>query len=267
MLGHWHPPPAILASMLLHGAAITSLAVAPQHWSWLLQGLVANHAALGLLGMHPRSRMLGRNLWRLPPASRIRGEVALTFDDGPDPEVTPRVLDLLDEAGAHASFFVIGREARRCPALIREIRLRGHSVENHTFSHPLFLAARGPMAHRREILMAQEAIREAGGDPRYFRAPLGLRSPLLYPALDTTGLLHVSWTHRGADGLVRSADRVLKRFADTRAGDILLLHDGRQRHGQTAVLEMLGPLLRQLTAKGLRSVSLPEVLSAAQDGT
>ncbi|MFC7688916.1 polysaccharide deacetylase family protein [Paeniroseomonas aquatica] len=104
--------------------------------------------------------------------------VALTFDDGPDPEVTPRVLDLLDRHGATASFFVIGRKAARHGALLREIGRRGHTIENHSYHHAKSFACRGPWALRREVVLTQRAVAEATGvAPRFFRAPMGLRSP------------------------------------------------------------------------------------------
>ena len=149
--------------------------------------------------MHPRGSQLGPNLVRLPGS--MAGAVALTFDDGPDPEVTPRVLDLLDRHGANASFFVIGRKAARHGALLREMLRRGHTVENHSHHHRWSFACRGPWALRREVVLAQRAIAEATGvAPRFFRAPMGLRSPLLDPVLAMEGLqlvvLDPAWLRR-----------------------------------------------------------------------
>jgi len=256
----WRPNPMIQGSILWHVAGAAMLCAEPAQWPLVLQGLAVNHAVLGAIGMHPRSSLLGANLSRLPEASRVRGEVALTFDDGPDPEVTPRVLDLLDAAGARASFFVIGRKAARHGALIRDILRRGHGVENHTHTHPLYFAAMGIGAQRREILRAQAAIEDAGGRPRCFRAPVGLRSPLLYPALDPTGLLHVAWTRRGADGVRRGPAAVLRCLRGTAAGEILLLHDVGRSPEPSVVLEVLPALLRLLAADGLRSRPVAEVL-------
>ena len=263
----WAPAPAARASIWLHAGGIVALAASPSAWPEVLGALLANHALLAC-GMHPQSDMLGPNLTRLPAAAALAGQVALTFDDGPDPEVTPRVLDLLDAHGARASFFVIGRRAARHPAMVREILRRGHSVENHTHRHPLGFAAWPPGAMRREILTAQRAIAEAGGQaPRFFRAPMGLRNPLLDPVLAATGLALVSWTRRGLDGVSARPARVLRRL--TRGlgpGDILLLHDGRCARGEggaPGVLEVLPALLRRLAEDGLSAVSLRQALPDA----
>lgn len=248
------------ASLWLHAGGIGALGLAPSLWPWVLGGVAANHLVLGLSGMCPRSRMLGPNLSRLPERCARRGQVALTFDDGPDPDTTPRVLDLLDAHQARASFFVIGRRAARHPALVRDILRRGHSVENHTHSHPPHFAALGLGAQRREIRQAQDAIREAGGAPRFFRPPAGLQSPLLAPALAGLGLRHASWTWRGADGVIGDPARVLRRLRGAGAGDIVLLHDGNSRPdagGRPVVLAVLPAFLARLRAAGLSPVPLP----------
>ncbi|WP_159013371.1 polysaccharide deacetylase family protein [Acidisoma sp. S159] len=234
---------------------------------WLLGAVVLNHGVL-LVGMRPGSRLLGPDMRRLPPASALRGEVALTFDDGPDPEVTPRVLDLLDAAGARASFFCIGAAARAHPALVREIVRRGHSVENHTETHPLAFATFGIARMRREIAAAQGSLAPlAGQAPRFFRAPAGIRSPLLTPAMAGLPLTYLSWTRRALDGTRGDAARGLARLShDLVAGDILLMHDGRcalSPDGWPVVLEMLPRLLDRLAAEGLRAVSLPMALGEA----
>lgn len=251
----------VRASLWVHGGAAAALAASPSSWAEAAALLAANHALLAC-GMHPRSAMIGANLARLPTAAAEGGGVALTFDDGPDPQVTPRVLDHLDAAGARATFFLIGRRAMRHPALAREIARRGHAIGNHTHRHPLGFAAWPPGAMRREIAAAQRAIAETtGAAPTLFRPPAGLRSPLLDPVLAATGLALVSWTRRGADGVVGWPGYVLRRLTrGLAAGDILLLHDGRPARapdGGPVVLEVLPALLARLAALGLRSVALP----------
>jgi len=260
----WSPAPIPRASLWLHGVAALGVAVHPQLWPQTLALLACNHAVLVAL-MHPRSSQLGPNLVRLP-ASMSRS-VALTFDDGPDPEVTPRVLDLLERHGATASFFVIGEKAARHGALLREMRRRGHTVENHTYRHAGTFALRGPLALRREIARAQHTIADAVGiAPRFFRAPMGLRSPLLDPVLALEGLHLVSWTRRGYDGRVGDPERVLDRLSRGLAGrDILLLHDTAPRRlaagSAAAVLEVLPRLLARCADAGLSVGSLAAVPS------
>jgi peptidoglycan-N-acetylglucosamine deacetylase len=258
----------VRASCWLHAAAVLGLAAHPAAaWPWALGAVLADHAAMAAAGLLPRNRLLGPNLSRLPEEARRRGEVALTFDDGPDPEVTPRVLDLLEEHGATASFFLIGRRAARHAALVQDIARRGHSAENHTHRHSYGFAALPPGAMRREIAAAQEAIASgAGVVPRFFRPPAGVRSPLLDPALAEAGLLHVSWARRGFDTVRRDPAALLRRLErGLCAGDILLLHDGNAARargsGAPVVLEALPALLRSMAEAGLRAVSLPRAMT------
>jgi peptidoglycan/xylan/chitin deacetylase (PgdA/CDA1 family) len=266
----WTPAPLVRAACWLHAAAALGFAAHPPAWAWALGVAAASHAAMGVAGLLPRNGLLGPNLSRLPDGARRRGEVALTFDDGPDPDVTPRVLDLLDAHGATASFFLIGRRAARHAPLVRELVRRGHSAENHTHRHLWGFAALPFGAMRREIAAAQDAIAEASGaaPPRFFRPPAGLRSPLLDPNLAEAGLLHVSWTRRGYDTVRRDPDALARRLGrGLAAGDVLLLHDGNaaraRRGGTPVVLDALPDLLRRIGEAGLRAVSLPRAMPAA----
>lgn len=254
----WTPSPFAQASLAFHGAGAVALAAAPQAWPQVLGALALNHAVL-TCGMHPRSALLGGNLRRLPRDQA--GRVAITFDDGPDPEVTPQLLDILDAFGAKASFFVIGRRVAAQPALAREMVRRGHDLQNHSHRHPVSFACWGPVAQWRELHRAQEVIAEVTGQaPRFFRAPMGIHSPLLEPGLAAEGLGIVSWTRRGLDTLRQEPGRILARLTRGLAsGDILLLHDGssaRGPNGRPLVLEVLPELLRRIAAAGLSASSL-----------
>jgi peptidoglycan/xylan/chitin deacetylase (PgdA/CDA1 family) len=148
---------------------------------------------------------------------------------------------------------------------VRDLARRGHSVENHTQRHPYAFACFGMRALRREIEAAQATLgRLAGVSPRFFRAPAGLRSPLLDPVLSRTGMLLTSWSRRGHDCVRRDPEGVLRQITSgLRDGDILLLHDGscaRTRDGTPVVLAVLPRLLDHLRARGLRAVSLPDAL-------
>jgi peptidoglycan/xylan/chitin deacetylase (PgdA/CDA1 family) len=257
----WRPAPALRASAVLHAAGAVALVAAPSTWPWVLGGLAANHLGLAAAGCLPRSRLLGPNLVRLPETAPRRAEVALTFDDGPDPEVTPRVLDALDAARLKASFFLVGERAARHPALVRDIVRRGHAVENHSHRHSTAFPWYGLVRARREIATAQAAIAAAAGvAPVFFRAPFGMRNPLLDPVLARLGLRLVSWTRRGFDTVARDPQRVVDRLTrGLAAGDILLLHDGvavRPRDGGVLALAVLPALAAHLAALGLKSVTL-----------
>ncbi|MGH7101594.1 MAG: polysaccharide deacetylase family protein [Acetobacteraceae bacterium] len=262
----WSPTPAIRLSAGLHVLATAALVARPESWPWLLGCLAANHLLLGVSGACPRAQLLGPNLCRLPPSSTRLGQVALTFDDGPDPRVTPAVLDLLDRWGVKASFFCIGRRAAAFPALVGEIAARGHGVENHSHTHANALACYAPAALHRELSAAQTAIGGiTGRPPAFFRPPMGLRSPLFDPVLRRLELRQVTWTRRGYDTVCGDPRLVLRRLArGLAAGDVLLLHDGGRlatRRGRPVVLDVLPALLDRIAAAGLRSVPLHAALT------
>lgn len=264
----WPLPPLLQATAAVHLGAAGLLLAAPALWPHALVALVANHAVLAFTGLWPRSTALGDNVLCLPAASAARGEIALTIDDGPDPQVTPRVLDLLDAAGAKATFFCIGARARDHAGLAREIVRRGHSVQNHSQVHRHTFSLLGPRAMRREIVAAQDTLAQACGQvPDLFRAPAGLRNPFLAPVLHRLGLRLVSWTRRGFDTRTRDPQQVLDRLQrGLRAGDILLLHDGhaaRTTDGEPIVLAVLPHLLEAIAQQGLRCVTLPQGLRDA----
>jgi len=273
-LRRWLPTPLLRASAGVHAASLLLLALRPRAWRWSLGLSVADHLVLLAASLAPRSTLLGANLCRLPAAAARRGEVSLTFDDGPDPQVTPRVLDLLDAAGARASFFVIGRRAAAHPELTAEIAARGHRVENHTWSHPHHFAFCGPRALGREIDGAQRSVAAiTGRAPAWFRAPAGIRSPLLGGVLAQRGLGLASWTRRGFDTVSHDPRRVARRLLrGLAAGDVLLLHDGdslgsRGDAGRPSpVLASLPRVLAALAADGLVSVALPEPVVHAPTG-
>ena len=180
------------------------------------------------LGLWPRSHGLGSNWTRLPAAAAARAEVCITIDDGPDPEVTPQVLAILAEHRAHATFFCIGERVERFPQLARACIEQGHAIENHSQRHSYRFPFFGPGTLRAELQRAQRSIEHACGvAPKFFRAPAGLRNPLLDPVLQRLGLQLASWTRRGFDTVNTDAAAVLSRLtARLTAGDILLLHDG-----------------------------------------
>jgi peptidoglycan/xylan/chitin deacetylase (PgdA/CDA1 family) len=249
-----------------HGVALLATLARPALWPWTLGSLIADHLILSTVGLWPRSTLLGPNWIRLPSDAQQRGLVAVTFDDGPDPEVTLRVLAILDEHSVKATFFCIGDRVRQYPALAREIVRRGHDIENHSQRHTHTFSLLGPRGMSQEIERAQETITDVTGrEPRFFRAPAGLRSPFLDPVLARVGLQLTSWTRRGYDTVNRSAEGVLAKLTHRLgAGDILLLHDGsaaRSADGQPIVLAVLPRLLAAIAAQGLTPVTLAATLT------
>ena len=257
----WRPAAALKASAVLHAGGLVALAAAPEAWTAVLAALAANHVVLFGASFAPRSGLLGPNLTRLPAEAVARREIAITFDDGPDPEITPRVLDCLDRAGARGTFFCVGARAAAHPGVVREIVRRGHAVENHSQQHSTAFGWYGPDRLRREIGAAQDTLeRLAGCAPAFFRAPFGVRSPFVDPVLARLGLRYVSWTRRGYDTVDADTARVLARLAGRLdAGDVLVLHDGiatGAQRGQPAVLEVLPRLLELAAGRGLKPVTL-----------
>lgn len=266
MLSHWFRSPLVTMSFALHAGALVSIVARPETWPWALGIIAANHAILTAVGLWPRSSLLGPNWVRLPAAAAERGEIAITIDDGPDPEVTPRVLDILDAHGAKASFFCIGRRALQYPDLCREIVKRGHAVENHGQHHFLLFAMLGPWRMREEVQVAQDTFSEIiGVTPRFFRATAGLRNPFLDPILAGLDLHLASWTRRAFDSHNGSADSVVARLLDgLGGGDILLLHDGyaaRTAAGEAVILEALPRVLEAVKSAGLHPVTLRSTLT------
>jgi len=251
-----------------HAAALAGFAARPDLWPWALGAIGATHVLGVAQSFNASSRLLGPVIARLPLSAAARGAVALTFDDGPDPAVTPRVLDILEAHRARATFFCIARRVREHASLAREIIARGHDVENHSFAHSSLLGLHGVRRLVREIGAAQAAIADATGVvPLYYRPPFGVRTPFTEPALAHHGLHCVGWNVRSYDTVdtdgARVAQRVLRQM---QAGSIVLLHDAvsyRQpaRPAPSSVLSALPRLLDALAARGGHAVALRAALA------
>jgi peptidoglycan/xylan/chitin deacetylase (PgdA/CDA1 family) len=263
-MNRWRPAPLLYASAAVHAGAATCALLRPPYWGWALAAVAANHVVLAGAGLWPRSSLLGPNWTRLPDSSGAA--VAITIDDGPDPDVTPQVLSLLGSSGARATFFCVGERVLRHPGLAQEIVARGHSIENHSQRHRHNFSLLGYSGMHAEITRAQDSIeRVTGSPPRFFRAPAGLRNPFLDPVLTHMGLQLASWTRRGFDTVNRDTEAVYRRLADPlRAGDILLMHDGNAARGFSGVpvvLEVLPRLLEALRERALQPITLREALA------
>jgi peptidoglycan/xylan/chitin deacetylase (PgdA/CDA1 family) len=157
-----------------------------------------------------------------------RAEIWLTIDDGPDPDDTPRILELLDRHQARATFFLIGARAARWPELVVEILRRGHEVAHHTHTHPVatFWCA-SPARINSELDDALVALRTAGASPRRFRPPVGIKNIFLADALKARGLQCVGWSVRSGDCQNRRAETVVATVVRRLApGAIILVHEG-----------------------------------------
>jgi peptidoglycan/xylan/chitin deacetylase (PgdA/CDA1 family) len=200
---------------------------------------------------HPRNQWLVANRFRV---DGVNG-VALTFDDGPDPVDTPKLLDLLREKGVKATFFVVGKRADQYPEIVHRAWDEGHLIANHTWSHYSLFCFLTPSRLRAEIERGTESVRRiCGFRPRLFRSPVGLRHPLLQPFLNAAGLEFVSWSIWTRDSLTPNSEVLTRRILNQVAGgDIILLHD-RLPGGADVMLSILPRVIDELRARGFEFV-------------
>jgi peptidoglycan-N-acetylglucosamine deacetylase len=248
-------------------------------WVIATPGALAAAAGITAYGaLYPRAQLFGEAVCRTNSPRKL----ALTFDDGPNPAITLKLLELLDRYNAKATFFLIGRFVRECPDLVKETIARDHTVGNHTETHPnLFRSS--PTQIRIELRLCHDAIRNAiGAPPKWFRPPYGFRNPWVIPAARELGYSTVMWTLIPGDWhekpvewlisrmqpIARHAEQSLRnsptpRFRGT--GDILCLHDGSRRElngDRTRTLAALEHWLPRWRDLGLEFVTIDEAVRA-----
>ncbi|MDB4882454.1 MAG: polysaccharide deacetylase [Gemmatimonadetes bacterium] len=227
----------------------------------MIGAAAASLAAAGLAAhgtWHRNSMVFGPVVSHLPGDDRV---VSITFDDGPNPHATPRILDVLRAEGVSATFFVLGRHAERWPELVRRAALEGHQLGNHGYFHRK-LHRRSPAYVRDDLTRGTEQIvRASGVRPALFRAPHGFRSPWVTPIAASLGQRTVGWTLGVFDSARPGADVIATRAIEgMHAGSILLLHDGDGYDPdgdrmQTA--EALPRIIEGLRGRGFRFTTLP----------
>ncbi|HNP68449.1 MAG TPA: polysaccharide deacetylase family protein [Aequorivita sp.] len=183
--------------------------------------------------------------------------ISITFDDGPNPIYTPKVLSLLKENNAKATFFLIGKKAEKQPDLVRQILSEGHAIGNHSYSHSKnfgFFSSENVAA---ELKRTNSILKEiTGKELKLFRPPFGVTNPNIKKALKTTGHLSIGWSKRSFDTTSLSEKRIVKRItSNLKKGDIILLHDSSAK--TVAVLEQL---LLTLQPQKLQSVPVDRLL-------
>jgi peptidoglycan/xylan/chitin deacetylase (PgdA/CDA1 family) len=223
----------------------------------LIASSITFAAALSAWGAcHPAAQLFGRTVRR----TGSRQELALTFEDGPNPATTPWLLDLLDSHSVKATFFVIGRHARACKSLLREIAARGHALGNHTEGHENLL-----WLSRRRIVdrlnRCQQVIAEASGQPAdCLRPPYGRRGPHLQVAAERAGCRRVvMWSFAAEDARGNSHLEIVHRLRKVRGGDVVLFRDGepeRLHSDRRQIVAALDYWLPRWKDKGLRFVTL-----------
>jgi peptidoglycan-N-acetylglucosamine deacetylase len=215
-------------------------AIMPAVNPWLIAAPTSVAALGGIVSygaVSAGSQLFGSTVYRTSASNHL----ALTFDDGPNPSITPQLLDLLEKHQAVATFFVIGRYARECPNLLKEISARGHVVGNHTETHPnLFWL--NPSQILVELRLCQMAIAGIlGTPPKWFRPPFGIRNPWVAGIANDLNVRTATWTLLPGDWRAPNDDWLIRRMQpiashkksapQSRAGtgDILCLHDGNHR--------------------------------------
>lgn len=250
------------ASNLLPAAA---LALPSVRWP-VLAAWATVHTVAACELLWPGSRMLAPNVTRLP---RAEDGVALTFDDGPAPDETPRLIDELAEAGAPAAFFVIGRRARAHPDLVKRIAAAGHTIGNHSFTHPKSWSVLGRRRLEAEVADTQALIADlTGEEPTWLRPPMGHKNFHLAEVLERHGLRQLTWSLRSYDTLLRDPRRLLQRILPrVRGGDIILVHEGIAGPAGVGVAALaIGPLLAALRERGLAMANLRALPLSAEAG-
>ncbi len=233
----------------------------------LTAGLTTAAAATyaGYASMAPHSQLYGPTLTH----GSDPGQMALTFDDGPNDPYTLHLLDLLARHEAKATFFLIGKYVRKRPDVARAIHQAGHAIGNHTYNHPNLIFA-SPARARQELEDCRAALEDAIGKPHsLFRPPFGGRLPHVLRICRALGLAPVMWSITGYDWSAASADaimdKVLRQISGrkTPAGEIILLHDGGHLGfgaDRSRTVEATRRLLEKFSAEKKKFVSVPEMV-------
>jgi peptidoglycan/xylan/chitin deacetylase (PgdA/CDA1 family) len=213
--------------------------------------------------------------WRVFVDAIVRGPrgaqgVVLTFDDGPHPRWTPRVLELLEQRGATATFFVVGRKAEAHPDVVRTILNHGHEVQLHSYAHDRLFALRGERRVREDLERGVATIeRVTGRRPVLFRPPIGHTNPIVARVAQAMDLTVVGWTIGGRDGVAsaRPEEVVARVRRDLRDGAIVLLHDAPERGDrEPAAIRALPAILDAIAADGLEVVPLTRWIDCPHAG-
>ncbi|MFW5793105.1 MAG: polysaccharide deacetylase family protein [Bacteroidota bacterium] len=184
-------------------------------------------------------------------------KIAITFDDGPDPDKTTKILDILNDYNAKASFFIIGEKAKSRPELVRQISDSGHLIANHSYSHSFVFPVMSAKKIQREIKETQDIIEDISGkNCIYFRPPFGVTNPLIARAVKKLKLTTIGWSIRSFDTTGKSSEKIFYRIRKRiNGGDIVLLHDTGDN-----TLEVLKLLLEFLNKKQIKAVRVDELI-------
>jgi len=220
--------------------------------------------AAGYQSMAPRGQWYGKTFVGAAAGAR---QIALTYDDGPNDPHTLRLLDVLARHNINATFFVIGSYVRRCPEIVREIVRAGHTVGNHTFTHPL-LTFKSETEIRQQLSNCQSALEDAiGAHSNLFRPPFGGRRPAVLRLAGELALKTIMWSVTGYDWKAPPAAVIERKVTrQIRGGDVILLHDGgHNKMGEDRCQTVIATdhLLTRCKAEGYEFVTVPQMMETS----
>ncbi|MCO5051370.1 MAG: polysaccharide deacetylase family protein [Verrucomicrobiae bacterium] len=227
-------------------------------WTWLVVIWIIFFLLMGVGVARPQWRYFGPFICAGNPQ---RKQVALTFDDGPDPQSTPRLLEALQQHEIEAAFFAVGRKVVAAPALANQILRAGHLLENHSFAHSYATNLFPKRRLTADLEAAQRAIeKHTGTTPRYFRPPVGLSNPNTFRVAKALRLQVIGWSIRSLDTRQSDPNRIVRRVVRRlKPGAIILLHDGGIPADQLVATVKL--LLAKLREQGYEVVRLDRMLA------
>jgi len=245
-----------------HIVAIVSVivgatALALHNFILLSTVVIALLIVMGLGVAVPQLRLFGNFICR---GASSKKQVALTFDDGPDPRSTPPLLDLLRKEKISAAFFCIGKKVAASPGLAAQIVRDGHLLGNHSYAHSNFTNFYSAARLQAELAQTQDAIEKAAGvAPKFFRPPVGLSNPGTFRAARNLDLQVIGWTIRSLDTVMAGPEKIVARITrGLQPGAIILLHDGNIPAEK--LLATVKSLLDTLRGLGYEIVRLDELL-------
>lgn len=231
----------------------------------ILEVAAASAAGLGVLSLgifHPRVPLFGPVVWK---GRADKPQVALTFDDGPHPDFTPRVTRALESVGGRGTFFCIGQQAQRWPDEVKALVAAGHQVGNHTWSHNTTRHLFVPGLLTDDVKRCQQLLGElTGAAPRHYRPAVGIKNPRVHAAAEAVGLPVVTWGRSPRDGRRPFTEAKARALgAALKPGDIVMLHDGvflSSPAVREETVKHLPVLLEVMQERGLSPVTLDALL-------